>query len=103
MNIREKWVPELRHHQPNTPIILVATLVDLRNDPETIDRLKTRSNTAPVSTAQGQSMATEINAVFYAECSALKYGGIDELVEAAALVGLYKKMKTKKKKTCSLL
>merc|ERR1711874_964401 len=31
-NIKYKWVPELRHTTPQTPIILVGTQSDLRND-----------------------------------------------------------------------
>ena len=29
-NVRTKWVPEIRHHCPNTPFILVGTKADLR-------------------------------------------------------------------------
>ena len=32
MNAKLKWIPELRHHSSNTPIILVATKSDLRGD-----------------------------------------------------------------------
>jgi small GTP-binding protein len=28
-----KWIPELRHHAPNAPVILVGTKTDLREDP----------------------------------------------------------------------
>ncbi len=29
-NVRDKWVPELRHHCPGTPILLVGMKADLR-------------------------------------------------------------------------
>lgn len=32
-NVKEKWVPELRYHCPNTPIVLCGTKSDLRNPP----------------------------------------------------------------------
>ena len=35
-----QWYPEVRHHCPNTPIILVGTKLDLRDDKETIEKLK---------------------------------------------------------------
>lgn len=31
-NVREKWLPELRHHNPRVPIVLVGTQSDLRTD-----------------------------------------------------------------------
>jgi Ras-related C3 botulinum toxin substrate 1 len=32
-NVQAKWIPELRHHAPNAPVILVGTKTDLRDDP----------------------------------------------------------------------
>ena len=31
-NVTSKWLPELRHHCPDTPIILVGTKIDLRGE-----------------------------------------------------------------------
>jgi Ras-related C3 botulinum toxin substrate 1 len=39
-NVRAKWYPEVRHHCPSTPIILVGTKLDLRDDKNTIDKLR---------------------------------------------------------------
>ncbi len=35
-----QWYPEVSHHCPNTPIILVGTKLDLRDDKETMEKLK---------------------------------------------------------------
>jgi len=35
-----QWFPEVRHHCPNTPTILVGTKLDLRDDKATMDKLK---------------------------------------------------------------
>ena len=29
-NIKDKWIPEIRHHRPDTPIVLVGTQTDRR-------------------------------------------------------------------------
>ena len=43
-----QWFPEVSHHCPNTPIILVGTKLDLRDDRETIEKLKEK-RLGPVS------------------------------------------------------
>ena len=39
-NVRAKWYPEVRHHCNNVPLILVGTKLDLRDDADTINKLK---------------------------------------------------------------
>ena len=50
-NVRAKWYPEVRHHCPNVPIILVGTKLDLREDRETIEKLKEK-RLAPITYPQ---------------------------------------------------
>ena len=69
-NVRAKWVLEARHHCPQVPIILVGTKLDLREDKETIDKLKEK-RLAPITYPQGLAMAKDVGAVKYLECSAL--------------------------------
>merc|ERR1719399_1412565 len=38
-NVKEKWQPEIQHHCPKTPFLLVGTQVDLREDKETLQIL----------------------------------------------------------------
>ena len=50
-NVRAKWYPEVRHHCNNVPIILVGTKLDLREDKETIEKLKDK-RLAPITYPQ---------------------------------------------------
>jgi Ras-related C3 botulinum toxin substrate 1 len=67
------------HHAPNTPIILVGTKLDLREDPVTLQRLKER-RFAPVTYAMGAACARDIGAVRYLEASSKTCVGIVRLV-----------------------
>ncbi|KAL5499361.1 hypothetical protein EMCRGX_G010760 [Ephydatia muelleri] len=68
-NVSAKWYPEIHHHRPDTPIILVGTKSDLRDRPETIERLKDL-NMAPVTFPQGLQLQKTTGAVKYIECTA---------------------------------
>uniref|UniRef100_A0A8C6B569 Ras-related C3 botulinum toxin substrate 1 n=1 Tax=Monodon monoceros TaxID=40151 RepID=A0A8C6B569_MONMO len=81
-NVRAKWYPEVRHHCPNTPIILVGTKLDLRDDKDTIKKLKEKELT-PITYLQGLAMAKEIGAVKYLECSALTQRGLKTVFDEA--------------------
>ena len=87
-NVKTKWVPEVKHHCPDTRLVLVATKLDLRDDNEQIQRLKEKG-LAPVTVEQGQGLAKEIGAVTYCECSALTQKGLKEVFDEAikAVVG----------------
>jgi Ras-related C3 botulinum toxin substrate 1 len=63
-NIKEKWYPEINHHCPGKPIILVGTQMDLRDNTEVILTLK-KSKQAPITYTQGLGMMKDINAVKY--------------------------------------
>lgn len=58
-NVRAKWFPEVRHHCPSTPIILVGTKLDLRDDKDTIEKLKEKK-LAPITYPQGLALAKDI-------------------------------------------
>jgi Ras-related C3 botulinum toxin substrate 1 len=101
-NVRAKWFPEVNHHCANTPIILVGTKTDLREDRETIEKLKEKK-LAPITYPQGLAMMKEITAVKYVECSALTQKGLKQVFDEAIRAVLSPKPKPKKKRTCSLL
>jgi len=100
-NVRAKWYPEVSHHCPNTPIILVGTKVDLREDQGTVEKLQSKKQ-APISYEQGLQMVNEIGAVKYMECSALTQTGLkavfDEAIRAVISPPQDKGKKGKKEK-----
>uniref|UniRef100_A0A8C2GFK3 small monomeric GTPase n=2 Tax=Cyprinus carpio TaxID=7962 RepID=A0A8C2GFK3_CYPCA len=63
-NVRAKWYPEVRHHCPSTPIILVGTKLDLRDEKETIEKLKEKK-LAPITYPQGLALAKEVDSSLY--------------------------------------
>jgi Ras-related C3 botulinum toxin substrate 1 len=102
-NVRAKWYPEVSHHCPNTPILLVGTKLDLRDDPDTINKLKERK-LQPLTYPQGLQMIKEINAVKYLECSALTQKGLKTVFDEAVRAVLNPPKTTKKRNGgCALL
>lgn len=101
-NVRGKWFPEVKHHCPTTPVILVGTKTDLRDDPDTLTKLKDKRLSA-ISEVQGQSLAKEIGAVKYLECSALTQKGLKYVFDETIRAVLYPPPKKSAKKKCSLL
>jgi len=81
-NVRSKWYPELQHHAPGTPIILVGTKADLRNDPQTTQRLAEKGQSA-ISVDEGKQMQKDIGAVSVLECSALTQSGLKVVFDEA--------------------
>ncbi|XP_028823532.1 ras homolog family member Gb [Denticeps clupeoides] len=81
-NIKHKWHPEVTHHCPKVPILLVGTKSDLRGDPDVVRKLKDQ-NQVPISQQQGQALARQIQAARYLECSALNQHGIKEVFAEA--------------------
>ncbi|CAN6821203.1 unnamed protein product [Brassica oleracea] len=87
-NVAKKWVPELRHHAPDVPIVLVGTklgwlflyffficypskrltdsLLDARDDKQ---YFLEHPGAVPISTAQGEELKGLVGASAYIECS----------------------------------
>ncbi|MBN3289304.1 RAC2 protein, partial [Polypterus senegalus] len=98
----QTWYPEVRHHCPSTPIILVGTKLDLRDEKETIEKLKEKK-LAPITYPQGLALAKEIDAVKYLECSALTQRGLKTVFDEAIRAVLCPQPTKIKKRGCLLL
>jgi len=100
-NVKTKWVPEIQHHAPNVPILLVGTKSDLRKDENTIKQLNSRQQSV-VTVENAQQMAKEIGAVNFLECSALTQEGLKQVFDDAIRAAMSKPNKPTRKK-CNLL
>ncbi|KAI1303578.1 Ras-related C3 botulinum toxin substrate 1 [Halotydeus destructor] len=99
VNVSRKWHPEVSHHCPDTPTILVGTKLDLRDDAETLDSLRER-NLPPITYSQGLIMAAEIGSVKYLECSALLPTGLKDIFENAVPAVLCLEPEIPKRRKC---
>ena len=43
-NVRAKWSPEIKHNNPDTPVVLVGTKIDLLNDKQIVRKLLVKRN-----------------------------------------------------------
>lgn len=77
-----QWHPEIEHHAPGIPIILVGTKLDLRDDRATAEGLRSKKM-EPVSYEQALAVAREIRAVKYLECSALTQRNLKSVFDEA--------------------
>jgi Ras-related C3 botulinum toxin substrate 1 len=105
-NVRTKWHPELTHHCPNVPTLLVGTMTDLRSADDNDDGRTWQQ--LPMSAEQGERLAEEIGAFMYLECAARTQEGLQNLFHEAIRVALDPTCNNGKtgnkatKKTCSL-
>ncbi|XP_071101388.1 rho-related protein racA-like [Haliotis cracherodii] len=72
-NIREKWYPEVQHHCPNTPKVIVGCKTDLRRG--------VNDKTA-VSYEEGLALAKSLGMQYF-DTSALALTGLKECIEGA--------------------
>ena len=101
-NITSKWIPEIRHHCPDKPIILCGTKIDLREDSEFINQLE-KENIQPIKREQGQRVCKKIRAYKYVECSALTQKGLKQVFDDAIRAVLSPKSTSRSHSSCLLL
>ena len=98
-NVATKWVPEIREHLPDVPIILAGNKADLLDDladdkadlldgPLPARRQRTGLDKAPVDQDRGTAMAKEVGAAAYCENSALTQQGLKEVFDTALEISM---------------
>lgn len=91
-NVKNKWYPELQHHAPGVPIILVGTKIDLRT------ASVGDSTEEMLSKEQGEQLREELNVYKYVECSARTQEGLKQVFEEAVRCVLAKQKSEAKKR-----
>lgn len=96
----DQWYPEVSHHCPGVPILVVGTKLDLREDKDTVDKLKAKK-LAPITPEQGMELANRVCAFAYLEwyetrlersnffSSSLTGEGIKEVFNTATLIAAH--------------
>lgn len=89
--IQSKWIKEIHEYSPNTPIILIGTKQDQRNNINS-KILLNRQGMKPITFEQGESLSKKIGAKQYIECSALTQKSLKEGFDAAIISGMSHRM-----------
>lgn len=96
-SILNKWAPEIRHHLPNVPMILVGENLHLRKDSEA--RAQNKIKAMPITHEEGEAMARKVGACKYMECSSLTQQGLKEVFDDACRLVIAERTKPKPEPT----
>lgn len=79
-HVETKWRPEVEHHCPGVPFIVVGTKGDIREDSKVLESMEAKGKPLrPFDHYMAE--AKKIGAMRYMECSALKNVGLQEVFE----------------------
>uniref|UniRef100_A0A667ZN25 Ras homolog family member U n=1 Tax=Myripristis murdjan TaxID=586833 RepID=A0A667ZN25_9TELE len=100
-SLTTRWVPEIQQHCPGTPLVLVGTQLDLREDVQVLIHLA-QNQERPVGTEEGRRLAQEIGAVSFAECSALTQKNLKDAFDSAILASVQQTDSSAQQRTLTL-
>lgn len=80
-----EFMPQLIHHIPHVPWILVACQEDARMDFSRVNKLIERHQ-SPITRKQGKEFAKKTGCVAFIECSSRTGKNIDKVIELAEIV-----------------
>ena len=104
-HVQSKWYPEVRHHCPDVPIIIVGTKKDLRDAVEgPVQSEDSAQGTPKVYEEMAKPLVDAFYNVYkYAECSAKTGDGVRHVFEEAIRAVLHPVEKeVKKRAVCNL-
>lgn len=94
LNLRNKWISEIRSHLPRIPVLVVATQTDQR------DTGPYRSSC--ISPIDGKRLAQDVRAKGYVECSALSNRGVQQVFEYAVRTAVNQAKRQNRRKLFSI-
>eukprot|EP01122_Echinamoeba_exundans_P016600 TRINITY_DN8465_c0_g1_i1.p1 TRINITY_DN8465_c0_g1~~TRINITY_DN8465_c0_g1_i1.p1 ORF type:complete len:129 (+),score=16.49 TRINITY_DN8465_c0_g1_i1:185-571(+) len=77
-----KFVPEIQHHMPHVPFLLVGTKDDLVNDEATLVSLKEKGSSI-ITLEELQAAAKQLGAIDAITCSAVTMHNVREVFQRA--------------------
>ncbi|KAK3380253.1 cell division control protein [Lasiosphaeria ovina] len=101
-NVKDKWFPEVHHHCPGVPCLIVGTQVDLRDDEQALAKLS-KTKGRMIRKEDGEAMARQLGAVKYVECSALTQYKLKDVFDEAIVAALEPPAPKKKSHKCLIL
>ena len=93
--MKSKWVPEVLHHAPHTPFVVIATKIDLRPN--------SNDNKSCVSVQEGETLAKEIAASAFFEISSKLKQNVHRSMEECILLAARHQKSLQPKTPCSVL
>ena len=95
-NVRVKWIKEINDNKPSpdTPVMLVATKIDLRGKKNSKDF---------ATTVHGRALSEQVGADKYMECSAMTQENVSKVFEEAVRLVLWPAKKKKSKADCKVM
>ncbi|XP_075050985.1 rho-related GTP-binding protein RhoH [Mixophyes fleayi] len=90
LNVRNKWIAEVKSHLPHIPVLVVATQTDQRE----VSHLRVPC----ISSADGKQLAQDVRAKGYLECSALSNRGVAQVFECAVRTAVNQAKKRARRK-----
>ncbi|KAH3867093.1 ras-related C3 botulinum toxin substrate 2-like isoform X1 [Dreissena polymorpha] len=108
-NVRLKWLPELKHHCRDVPIVLVGTKLDMRDENSTKDDALMNGDRdeniagKTISSQQGDSLKKDVGALFYVECSAKTQTSTRDVFESAIRAVITPSKRKRREFGCALV
>lgn len=100
--VQECWIDEVSHFCQGIPIVLAGLKADMRNDEKTVKELR-KTRGAIVQFKDGFTVAKQIGAAAYVECSAKTGEGIRGVYEAATKLSLNTHLRQSKDHRCVVM